>query len=119
MSSLSRIAAPPSGRRAISTQLFELLLRLTTYMGCSTPLTDRCVTACLEAGAYGAKLTGSGHGDCMFAVVPNDRVPTVVAALDTLPVRHLVWDDAEPPGVEYTLLTDKLRTKPSCETSPA
>jgi mevalonate kinase len=44
---------------------------LTSYMGCSTPLIDRCVTACLEAGAYGAKLTGSGHGGCLFALVPT------------------------------------------------
>ncbi|QNE18238.1 hypothetical protein F1D05_10440 [Kribbella qitaiheensis] len=92
---------------------------LTDYMGCSTPLIDRCVTASLEAGAHGAKLTGSGHGGCLFALVPTDRVPAVLSALDTLPVRYLVLDDTESRGVECTLLTDKLRTKPSCETSPA
>lgn len=44
---------------------------LTSHMRCSTPLINRCVTACLEAGAYGAKLTGSGHGGCLFALVPE------------------------------------------------
>lgn len=72
--------------------------------GCSTPLIEQCVTRCLEAGAYGAKLTGSGHGGCLFALVPRDRLAAVIGAVDSLPVRHLVLDDTDSRGVECTLL---------------
>lgn len=77
---------------------------LTRYMGCSTPLIEQCVTRCLEAGAYGAKLTGSGHGGCLFALVSRDRLAAVIGAVDSLPVRHLVLDDTDSRGVECTLL---------------
>lgn len=34
-----------------------------------------------EAGAYGAKLSGSGLGDCMIALSPNDKVKDVKKAI--------------------------------------
>jgi phosphomannomutase len=39
--------------------------------------------ALLAAGAYGAKLSGSGHGGCLFALVPDGAVasPALAAAL--------------------------------------
>ena len=82
------------------TQAHELLNR---YMRCSTPLIEQCVTACLDAGAYGAKLTGSGHGGCLFALVSPDRVSAVVNAVADLPVRALVLDDTEAQGVQSAL----------------
>lgn len=37
----------------------------------STPKIDRMVEAALQAGAYGAKINGSGGGGCMFAYAPT------------------------------------------------
>lgn len=38
----------------------------------STPKIDRMIAAALEAGAYGAKINGSGGGGCMFAYAPHN-----------------------------------------------
>ncbi|WP_291408463.1 hypothetical protein [Actinophytocola sp.] len=90
-------------------QLGDLINRgqelLRHYMKCSTPLIDRCVAACMTAGAYGAKLTGSGHGGCLFALVPPERISAVVDAVAGLPVRPLVLDDTDSKGVLCTRLT--------------
>ncbi|MEZ0541657.1 mevalonate kinase family protein [Fibrella arboris] len=37
----------------------------------STPKIDRMIDAALDAGAYGAKINGSGGGGCMFAYAPE------------------------------------------------
>lgn len=76
---------------------------LATRMRCSTRLMDACVQACLTAGAHGAKLTGSGHGGCLFALVAPDRVGRVLADLASLPVRTVVLDCADTQGVQVTL----------------
>lgn len=44
----------------------------------STPKIDRMIDAALAAGAYGAKINGSGGGGCMFAYAPAN--PQEVAA---------------------------------------
>ena len=38
----------------------------------STPKIDRMIEAALKAGAYGAKINGSGGGGCMFAYAPEN-----------------------------------------------
>lgn len=38
----------------------------------STPKIDRMIDAALKAGAYGAKINGSGGGGCMFAYTPEN-----------------------------------------------
>jgi galactokinase len=38
----------------------------------STPKIDRMIEAALDAGAYGAKINGSGGGGCMFAYAPDN-----------------------------------------------
>jgi galactokinase len=38
----------------------------------STPKIDRMIDVALEAGAYGAKINGSGGGGCMFAYAPEN-----------------------------------------------
>jgi galactokinase len=43
----------------------------------STPKIDRMIEAALNAGAYGAKINGSGGGGCMFAYAPEN--PEAVA----------------------------------------
>ncbi|RPH38267.1 GHMP kinase [bacterium] len=37
----------------------------------STPKIDRMIEAAMKAGAYGAKINGSGGGGCMFAYAPE------------------------------------------------
>jgi galactokinase len=51
-------------------------------IGISTPKIDGMIKASLEAGAYGAKINGSGGGGCMFAYAPEDpgKVKTAVEA---------------------------------------
>lgn len=59
-------------------------------MRVSTPLLEASMTACLENGAFGAKITGTGMGGCMFALVPSDKSKQVQTALSNLPVRFYV-----------------------------
>ncbi len=55
---------PELGR--LMNQNQELLRQL----GVSTPKLDQMIKAALAAGAYGAKLSGAGGGDCMIALMP-------------------------------------------------
>ncbi len=64
---------------------FHHLLR--DSVRCSTDLLDACVTTAKNNGALGAKLTGSGLGGCMFALVDEDHAEQVALALRKLPVR--------------------------------
>jgi len=57
----------------------HLLLR---ELGVSCPELERLVEAALSAGAWGAKLSGSGGGGIMVAVAPGDRVAEVACALE-------------------------------------
>ena len=66
---------------------------------CSTPLIDECVDRCLSAGAYGAKLSGSGHGGGLFAIVSPDIVDPVLEVLNELPVYVQVFNDIDTQGV--------------------
>ncbi len=45
----------------------------------STTELDVLVGALIDAGAYGARLTGAGFGGCVVALVPADRVDEIVA----------------------------------------
>lgn len=58
-------------------------------LGVSTVKIDRMVQAAVDAGAYGAKINGSGGGGCMFATAPSRDVARVMAALEPLDCR--VW----------------------------
>ncbi len=44
----------------------------------TTPHIDLIADAAVEAGALGARMTGGGFGGCVIALVPADRVETVV-----------------------------------------
>jgi mevalonate kinase len=50
-------------------------------LGVNTPPLARLIFAAREAGALGAKLSGAGGGDCMFAVAPGERAGPVAQAL--------------------------------------
>jgi len=45
---------------------------LNNILKISTPKIDRMIDASLKAGAYGAKINGSGGGGCMFAYAPKN-----------------------------------------------
>lgn len=53
----------------------------------STPLLDLVVETSLSHGAYGAKLTGTGLGGCMFALCPEEKIEELAAQLNKLPVK--------------------------------
>lgn len=57
---------------------------------CSTKLLDECVEICNRNGAYGSKLTGSGLGGCMFALVSKNKLGQVRSALKKLPVQTYI-----------------------------
>jgi mevalonate kinase len=96
------LRTPKPDHRKIGQLVTQAHRLLGERVGCSTALIDACVDRCLSAGAYGAKLTGSGHGGCLFALVPPDRVEAVLSALQPLPVEAVVLDGTDPGGVEAT-----------------
>lgn len=61
-------------------------------LGVSTPALDSACHIARQAGAYGAKLTGSGGGGCVFALT-DDRTDDVLAA----------WKDMGYSGFEITI----------------
>jgi len=62
-------------------------LNLRNNICCSTPLIDECVRICLENGALGAKLTGSGMGGCLFALTSEEKLTEIVSKINKLPVK--------------------------------
>lgn len=93
------VAMPDADYAAIGALLLEAQTLLRDRVCCSTPIIDECVTRAVKAGAYGAKITGSGHGGCLFALAPIEMVPAVRAALTGLRVRVMLFTTGEPHGV--------------------
>lgn len=52
-------------------------------LGVSTPKLDNMIKAALNGGAYGAKLSGAGGGDCMVAVVSDEKRGKVIGAIQS------------------------------------
>jgi mevalonate kinase len=48
-------------------------------LGVSTTQIDKLVRAAMQAGALGAKLTGSGMGGCVIAIAPTAEIAEQVA----------------------------------------
>ena len=58
------------------TELGKLMTKnqgLLKKLGVSTGKLDAMIDVACKAGAYGAKLSGAGGGDCMIALVPEDN----------------------------------------------
>lgn len=53
-------------------------------LGVSTPKLNAMVDAAIEAGAYGAKLSGAGGGDCMIALVPPGKSLAIKKAIESV-----------------------------------
>ncbi len=47
----------------------------------TVPQVDTAVSAALQAGAYGARMTGGGFGGCVLALVDEDRTGSVARAV--------------------------------------
>lgn len=109
------LSIPDADYPAIGELLTETQHLLRDKVRCSTPITDECVTRCLRAGAYGAKITGSGHGGCLFALAPVEMVPAVRASLSDLPVHVMLFTTGEPHGV---VILPSESEEPECLTCP-
>jgi len=62
----------PLDHRKIGKLLNEHQRILRDILRISTPKIDKMIDVALEAGAYGAKINGSGGGGCMFAYAPEN-----------------------------------------------
>lgn len=62
-------------------QLMNMQHGLTHAIGVDIPETAALVFAARRAGAFGAKLSGAGGGDCVIALASDDKRPAVEAAL--------------------------------------
>ena len=51
-------------------------------LGVSSEIIEKLIAAALDAGAYGAKLSGAGVGDCMIAIGPDKKRHAIEQALE-------------------------------------
>jgi len=58
--------------------------KLLVQLGVSTPKLDKMIISAVKAGAYGAKLSGAGGGDCMIALVSQDKKEAVEKAIKSV-----------------------------------
>ena len=65
-------------------QAMRLSQSLLDALGVSTPKLAQLVRVSEEAGAYGAKLSGAGGGDCMIALVSDEQRDGVAAAIESV-----------------------------------
>ncbi len=72
---------------ALLNENHELLMK----MGVSLPQLDNLTQAAVRAGALGAKMTGSGHGGNIIALVEDATTAAVKAALSSAGAPH-VWE---------------------------
>jgi galactokinase len=100
LTKMLRSPQPDYGEAGMLLSAAHALLR--DQVGCSTPLIEACVTRVLNAGAHGAKLSGSGHGGCLFSLVPDDAVASVLASVADLPVHAVALPRSDPAGLTCT-----------------
>lgn len=70
----------------LGTIISDCHVYLRDFMKVSTDLLNQCVDECLRLGAIGAKLTGTGMGGCMFAIVHETNVEIIRSKLAGFPV---------------------------------
>lgn len=81
----------PLDHRRIGSLLTEHHSVLRDVQKLSTPKIERMIEAALHAGAYGAKINGSGGGGCMFAYAPEhpERVREAVQSISQAVLVHV------------------------------
>jgi mevalonate kinase len=72
----------PAGEWGKIGQLMDENQILLDQLGVSSLELDKLIKAAKKAGAYGAKLSGAGGGDCMIALVERDKRAMVEKAIE-------------------------------------
>ncbi|MEM4829184.1 MAG: mevalonate kinase [Nitrososphaerota archaeon] len=54
---------------------------LLRVVGVSSPELEEAIAMCLDAGAYGAKLTGAGGGGCVIAAADPDKMDEIISRI--------------------------------------
>lgn len=62
--------------------LMNLNQSLLRKLGVSSNELENLITAALDSGAYGAKLSGAGGGDCMIAIADEEKLNNVKEAVE-------------------------------------
>ena len=55
--------------------------KLLQELGVSTERLDQMCDSAVKAGAFGAKLSGAGGGDCMIAIIPEEKREKIEMAI--------------------------------------
>lgn len=55
--------------------------KILSVVGVSSPEIEEVITLCMNAGAYGAKLTGAGGGGCVIAAADPDKLDKIILRL--------------------------------------
>ncbi len=66
----------------IAGKLANINQGLLESLGVSTPTLQKPIMAAQRSGSFGAKLSGAGGGDCLFAIVSEETRSTVEAAIE-------------------------------------
>lgn len=74
-------AALESGQQALLAALMNANQRALQALGVSSPELDHLISTALQAGAWGAKLSGGGRGGNMVALVDPSQAEHIAAAL--------------------------------------
>src|SRR3989338_11454181 len=79
----------PQAQKALSKEDWQTAGELMNFnqgylssLGVSSAKLDSMINAARDAGAYGAKLSGAGVGDCMIAFAPPNKVSAVKKAIE-------------------------------------
>lgn len=77
------------GKKAIQEKNWQILgeimnenQKLLVKLNVSTDVLDQLIKSALHAGAYGAKLSGAGGGDCLITLVNNKTREDVIKAIE-------------------------------------
>jgi len=62
-------------------EYFNFNQGLLESLGVNTPTLSNLIYSAKDAGAYGAKLSGAGGGDCMIALAPKNKIKKVKKAI--------------------------------------
>jgi mevalonate kinase len=85
------------------TKVGELMDKNQAYLrelGVSIDKLDYMIEAAIKAGAYGAKLSGAGGGDCMIALSPEEKKQAVINGINSVGETINVSTNAEGVRVE-------------------
>lgn len=86
---ITRLAIDEFKKRNLNLEIIGKLMTqhhniLRDKLGVTVPKIDRMIKAALDAGAFGAKIVGSGGGGCIVALCPKERKDAVIEALENV-----------------------------------